>query len=237
MSVSFDKTQWDKALLEIAKESKKTFAEILNRKLFFVMVKAFGHMEPVDPKTARANNRAYLNQILAVRIKVATSGRRVGKYVSAGAKHALRRINLIVQRQRLDSGLPALNPRAIGADRFRTEMKKHSADIRRSSIAGVGYLKSAIAMVAESLSRANGYTWQRVKKHRNAKGGSVSAKSSNWNPVAEAWMRVGVSDKGAPGADARYTAAINKAMAEELRDMQAHIAKKLQPIADRHNAA
>ena len=211
MSVSFDKSEWDKALVEIARESKKTLSEILNRKLFFVMIRAFGHMDPVDPKAARAENRAYL-------------------------KHSLRRINLIVQRQRLDAGLPALNPRALGADKFRSEMAAHSKDIRRSAISGVGYLKSAIAMVAESLSRANGYTWQRVKKHRNAKGGSVSAKPANWNPVAEAWLRVGVSDKGAPGADARYTEAINRAMAEELRDMQDHIAKKLQPIADKHNA-
>lgn len=237
MSVSFDKSQWDKALVEIAKESKSTLSEILNRKLFFVMVKAFGYMDPVDPKAARAENRAYLNQVLAVKIKVATTGRRAGKFISRGAKHSLRRINLIVQRQRLDAGLPALNPRALGADKFRAEMAAHSKDIRRPAISGVGYLKSAIAMVAESLSRANGYTWQRVKKHRNAKGGSVSAKPANWNPVAEAWLRVGVSDKGAPGADSRYTNAINRAMADELRDMQDHIAKKLQPIADKHNAA
>jgi len=235
MSVQFDKSQWDKALVEIAKESKSTLSEILNRKLFFVMAKAFGHMDPVDPAAARANNRAYLNQVLAVKIKIATTGRRAGKFVSTGARHSLRRINLIVQRQRLDAGLPALNPRVLGADKFRLEMKAHSKDIRRSAISGVGYLKSAIAQVAESLSRANGYSWKREKRHRNAKGGSVSAKPANWNPVAEAWLRVGVTDKGAPGADARYTSAINQAMSEELKDMQDYIARKLQPVADKHN--
>lgn len=156
MSMSFDKSMWDKAILEISKEMKGTLADLMNKSLYFVLVRTFASLEPKDPAGQRAKNKAYLNEVLVTKIRLAVSGKRAGKFISTGAKHMLRRVHLIAQARRIKHGEKALNPRQLKAG-FADAMKKEAAPIRRSAIGGVGYLKGAIVKAISTLSKSNGF--------------------------------------------------------------------------------
>lgn len=156
MSVAFDKSQWDKALLEIAKETKGTLADLCNKSLYFVLVRAFAALDPKDPAAERAKNKAYLNTVLAVKIRVAATGRKAGKFVTRGAKHSLRRVHLIAQARLKKRGEKPLNPRVLKAG-FDDAMKAETGPIRRSAIGAVGYLKGALVKAISTLSKSTGF--------------------------------------------------------------------------------
>lgn len=156
MSMSFDKSIWDAALLEISKEMKGTLADLMNKSLYFVLVRTFASLDPKDPNGQRSKNRAFLNEVLVTKIKLAVTGKRAGKFRSQGAKHHLRRVHLIAQARRIKRGEKPLNPRQM-KEAFADAMKDEVSPIRRSAIGSVGYLKGAIVKAISALSKSNGF--------------------------------------------------------------------------------
>lgn len=142
-SLKIDTAPFMQAVREYVLQSNKELAAELNRRMFYVILRAFVLLEPHSISAARSKARAYLEEVK----QVAT---RIGARVRS-AKNPLKRIDLIAQARRIANNKKALTQSEIGAGKG----KKGVSTIRRRGIQGQGYIKSSLARALQSLSKLN----------------------------------------------------------------------------------
>lgn len=125
-------------------QTTRELSKALNARMFYLMLRFYVLIPPQQVAAARQKVRVYLNEVLSQRTRTTKSG----KVKPLSAARQLQRVYLIAQSRRIKAGLPALIPSMPG---FAKDMKAASAGIRRSGIAGQGYIKSAAVKILKKL--------------------------------------------------------------------------------------
>lgn len=142
---NIDAREFSRAIQQLSKGVKKKAVELSNQIALDVSREWFNAMPPPigQVEAKRREIRGYLNQPLATNIKLATSGKRKGKFIKRGKKKDfLQRRHLVLQARRRRSG-----QRGLYGQRMRTFAGGFS---RRAQI-GVGYLKAMLLPVIRAL--------------------------------------------------------------------------------------
>ena len=145
MIADIDTRQFSQAIQQLSKGVSQKAIELSNQIALDVAREWFNYLPPpisqVDAR--RREIRSYLNQPLATRVQLATSGKRKGKFIKKGRKNdMLQRRHLIVQARRRRAGERGLH----GA-----RMRKFAAGFSRRAQIGVGYLKAILLPVIRAL--------------------------------------------------------------------------------------
>jgi hypothetical protein len=243
--VQVDKTAFDRAMLLLAKHSKRGVAAAINARLFFILVRMLVLLPPRSMKQSREAIRAYLNAPIGATTK--KSGRKIAK------SRQLKRVHLIAQSKNADNPIEIKNRLASSRGLYGDRMKAAAASIRRRAIGSVGYLKSGALKAIRRLSpgftaagatrksagsegkkveqvfKANsayvrlakeaGVEIENTAVHRgtNAK---VYASQDGINPTAHARIVAGVAEGQESRVDAIYSQTGSKVMADEYAEMQ-----------------
>jgi hypothetical protein len=142
-SLKIDTAPAMKAFRAYALETNRELSAELNRRMFYIALRAFVLLAPLSISAARTKARTYLNAIKPKLLKVGARARRATKL--------LQRVDLIAQARRIAAGKRALTAKELAAG----EGKKGVGILRRRGIQGAGYAKSAIARALQSLSKIN----------------------------------------------------------------------------------
>jgi hypothetical protein len=167
-SLKIDTAPAMKAFRAYALETNRELSAELNRRMFYIGLRAFVLMPPRYIQEAKARAKAYVEAFRgnsASNVASAMQGlgtatgkgkRLIQRRVNKVAKQSLRLVHLIAQSRRLKKGLPALTPRQIKvmAASTKNAFTKGVGSIR-SGAAAQGRVKAAIAKMLDSLSKAN----------------------------------------------------------------------------------
>lgn len=143
--VSIDAREFNRAIQQLSKGVKQKAVDLSNQVALDVAREWFNALPPpiAQVQTKRREIRSYLRQTVAVRIKLATSGKRKGKFIVAGKKgDQLQRRHLIVQARRARAGERGL---------YGTRMRQFAAGLSRRAQISVGYLKAMLLPVIRAL--------------------------------------------------------------------------------------
>lgn len=189
---------------------------------------------PISAVTAkRAEIKAYMNQVLAVRVKIATSGRNRGKFIKTGKKTSqLQRRHLILQARRRRAGQRGLHGRRMAA--------AAAAFARRAQVS-VGYLKVILLPVIRALNPLVKYKMpfsetggaSKLAIWPGSKGHGIAKPAIGKNPLAIldlAWSMRGPREGYARGL---VMAGWRRAAEYKLQKLRNRIERELKPELDR----
>jgi len=253
-TVSIDMTEFNAAMKQLLATTSRTLPEFLNSRLFFWLLRIYASLDPKSPQSERNRIRAYLNEPIGER----RFDKRTGKKVGRG--RVLQRRHLIVQAKRRDMAATQ-DQGGIKAGLYGEAMRAAAASFSRKAIGSVGYLKAA---VAKSIKSINGHFTQfgfstkksggkqipgnaaliaianqyglkaeNVAMHKGARGYAYPAKDG-FNPYSIADMAVAISDDQVGRVSERYSSAGQRATNDETVEMQKHLARHMQGIANEH---
>lgn len=246
-TVSIDTTEFQSAIRQMLAKTSRTLPQFLNARMFYLLLRMFAALDPKDPQAERNRIRNYLNEPVGERRFDKRTGKKVSKIRSLQRRH------LIAQ---------AKNAQAGNAGLYGEAMKSAAAKLSRWSIGSVGYLKSTVARAIKKINghfTQFGYT---TKKHngRQVAGNAALIAMANqyglalgsnvgmhkgsrayvkkavagFNPSALADMSLRIAD----GQEGRVTSRMNAAAATAFRDetieMQRHLARQMQDLANEH---
>jgi len=237
MSMRIDMTEFNAALREYIPTTKKELPDIMNERLAKVIERTWDAMPPNTPAAVsqkRFEIAQYLSEPRATYVKLATSGKRKGKFIRSKAKgKQLMRVHLILQARRAKKGLKGLYGKA---------MRKASGAFRRKSAASAGFLKSHFLPIIRTLNLVSKWKipWWKTKGVSRWPGSAGYGKANpaklGWNPVASFDIQGQVRDDQIGKVQGMFNTALNGAFAAEARELSSHVARKMQRVADRHNA-
>ncbi len=204
-----DGSEFQRALVEYLKLTKKTEAEALNQKAYSVNIVAAG-------ATAK-QTAAGISAIMAEDVQ--------GKAGRSGPRSAL-----IVNATRGSQGLPGL---------YGQRMKEEADKLTRSRRGHVAFLASgwlpAVAIYAAAIGKAVGKAAaRRLEKFSGGKiGGAVPAKEG-FTPKAEFWNEAGALEThNAAGAQSMAEAGLQEGLNKATADMNTYLARKMQEASDK----
>ena len=241
--VQVDKTAFDRAMLLLAKHSKRGVADAINSRLFFILVRMLVLLPPRSMKERRQMIRAYLNAPVSQQRKSPPK---------SGKNHQFQRVHLIAQAMNRNKpfelkGLPS-GSRGLYGER----MKAAAAIVRRRAIGSVGYIKSGVLKAIRRISpgftaagatrrgkSADGKRVDRVIKANGAyvelarqygveienvgshRGNNARASKAQdgINPTASARVVAGVADGQEATVDGIYSQTGSRVMADETAEM------------------
>ncbi len=241
--VQVDKTAFDRAMLLLAKHSKRGVADAINSRLFFILVRMLVLLPPRSMKERRQMIRAYLNAPVSQQRKSPPK---------SGKNHQFQRVHLIAQAMNRNKpfelkGLPS-GSRGLYGER----MKAAAAIVRRRAIGSVGYIKSGVLKAIRRISpgftaagatrrgkSADGKRVDRVIKANGAyvelarqygveienvgshRGNNARASKAQdgVNPTASARVVAGVADGQEATVDGIYSQTGSRVMADETAEM------------------
>ena len=249
-SIKLDVGEFNAALKQFAVNSSRLLPEIINARLFYVLSRAFLLLRPASPEAERARIRAYMREPIGDINKISKkTGKRIGK------QRLGRRVHLITQAKNAQAGNPGL---------YGDAMKKASAKVFRRAVGSVGYLAAPVGKAIKSLQGhfaqfggtagsiggVRPYQGNRalmkladeygidnrsnISLHKGANA-KVGKAGKTFNPIARADMTLGIGVDQLVNVESRYNAAFSRAYTDELREMQRHIAEKMQELANKHN--
>lgn len=251
-TVRVDLTEFQQAMREYIATSRRTLAEIVNSRAFYVQARVFLLLDPQNPQAERNRIRAYFREPLGDVNKVSSrTGKRLGK------SRLLRRVHLIAQMKNAKAGKPGL---------YGETMKKAAASLMRRAIGSVGYMKSPVAKALKKLSGhfsqfggtagsiggvrpyagnaaliklADEYgigseARSNVALHKGAHAYVQRARTAI-NPICDVDLALSVANDQTAEVQRRYASAFSRAFADEEREMRRHVAEKMQEITNRHN--
>lgn len=225
--------------------STQELSKAINRRMFYLLLRAYVLTPPQNLDAERRKIRAYMN----VEPEGRRFDRKTGKKVSKS--RALRRVNLITQARNAKSGQKGLYGEA---------MKKASASVFRKAVGSVGYLKAPFVV---ALKQINGHFTQwggkTSKKGRDVSPNSALVQIAGEYGVTMAAGNVGIMrgvrancQAARPGVDPTAFAsmklgttsdigriesianpAMQRAMDDELEEMKRHLADVIDDAADR----
>jgi len=242
--VQVDKTAFDRAMLLLAKHSKRGVADAINSRLFFILVRMLVLLPPRSMKERRQMIKAYLNAPIGEPRR--KNGRKLGR------AQQLQRVHLIAQAINRAKPLKIKDRFSSSRGLYGERMKAAAAVVRRRAVGSVGYLKSGVLKAIKRLSpgftaagamrkgkdssgakvdkviKANaafvkiakeaGVEIENASSHKgtNAK---VYASQDGINPNAHARVVAGVADGQESTVDGIYSNTGSQVMADEYKEM------------------
>lgn len=153
-----------KVFREYALASHRELSAELNRRMFYIGVRAFVLMVPKHVQAAKARAKAYIEEFrgqAAAKVSAAVRGldpadEKGRRRIKRIQKKALRLVHLIAQSRRMKRGESALSPWQIKkqAATGKSEFRKGVGSVR-SGAAAQGRIKASIAIMLHMLSKAN----------------------------------------------------------------------------------
>ncbi len=212
-TLHIDQSEFQRTLIEYMGRTKRTIAEVINRKAFDIVLAAF-------QATPRADRGAVMAAIGAslVSERVNRKGKTVRRYAYGPDRNL---INL-VQANRASRGQPPLTQAEA--------LAKGKGRLRAVGSLAAGWL-IPMRKLAASFGLRSTETGPRVKQ----KGGATPAKSG-WDPVAEWTYTLTENKPSGQQIDPRVVTALQAGFDFATKDMQVYLARKMQEDADRHNA-
>jgi len=241
-----------------AATTTRELSKAINARMFYLMLRLYVLIPPMQVTAARQKVRTYLNAVLTSRTRTLKSG----KVKSKPARQQLQRAILIAQGRRKKMGLRPFIPSDEG---FADKMTKAASNIRRAGISGQGYVKASVVKVLKLVNggfaqwgfAAKGgrkgstaltkpaippnaalakigaeygldATAGNVGIFKNSKGAATLA-LPGINPTATASLQVGLRDGN--GNDAKVAAIVNPAMSRALADERNEMEAHMTAIA------
>jgi hypothetical protein len=241
--VQVDKSAFDRAMLLLAKHSKRGVADAINSRLFFILVRMLVLLPPRSMRERRQMIRTYLNAPVSQQRKSPPK---------SGKNHQFQRVHLIAQAMNRNKpfelkGLPS-GSRGLYGER----MKAAAAIVRRRAIGSVGYIKSGVLKAIRRISpgftaagatrrgksadgkrvdrvvkangayvelaRQYGVEIENVGSHRGNNARATKAQDGI-NPTASARVVAGVADGQESTVDGIYSQTGSRVMADETAEM------------------
>ncbi len=234
-AITIDTREFEAALREYEASTTKALPDILNQRAFNVAARTMDAMKPAPggEQAERAKIRSYMNEQVSTRVRLATSGKRKGKFLKRGARgNQLARVNLIIQARRAKAGLKGIQGQ---------EMRQAEGRFKLAAQVGVGFLKSPFIPVIKGLHALVKFKrvatrWARISVWPGSDGwGKVNPAKTGWNPFVAMemrWKTKGTPEKVQRMVEPHMQAAFNA----EGQELMRHVQEKLQQDADRINA-
>ena len=259
-TVSIDTTEFQAAMRQYLARTKSTLEEATNRRMFFVLARAFVLLKPHNAGAERARIRAYLDE---VKVRYSTHHERDGKIrvrKNVGRDRLFRRVHKIAVYREIMEGRESPWK---GKDRYNgaEAMKAAAAKVRRQSIGSVGYLKSVVAKAIKLL-RGSFTQFGRQSKKSNGrtikgnaaligfaaeygtstanvgmhKGGRAYVKKAEpgISTSAIADMAVAIKNGQEARVSSSYAEAFQRAFNDERVEMSKYLAEVMQSDANEH---
>ena len=253
-TVSIDTTEFQAAMRQYLARTKSTLEDATNRRMFFVLARAFVLLKPHHASTERARIRSYLNQPMgAARIDKGT-----GKKVGRG--RVFRLVHKIAVHREIMEGRSTPwkgKSRAEGAE----AMAAAAAKVRRQSIGSVGYLKSVVAKAIKQIrgsftqfgrqskkvggraikgnaaligfAEQYGTSQDNVGMHKGGRA-FVTKATAGLSPQAIADMAVSIKNGQEGRVAVQYEAAFTRAFNDERVELENYLAGVMQADANEH---
>lgn len=190
LSATIDFTNFQAALRQLYLVKDKKLPDLVNQAALDVAGKNFDDTPPTDVQAERSKISAYLNTPISTRIKLATSGKRKGKFIrKGGRKKQLTRAVLILQARRKRLGLPGIGKGMKRRD-IGQEITKLVGFFKSKSSNSAGFLKSVWIPIIRALNPVVQYKFPFAKTRsisrwpQSAGHGKVDIAKPGWNPVA-----------------------------------------------------
>lgn len=227
--------------------STQELSKAINRRMLYLMVRAYVLTPPKNPDEQRRKIRAYMN----VEPQPRRFDKRTGKLVGRKSGRVLRRVHLIAQAKNA-----ALGNKGLYGD----DMRKAAGKVFRRAVGSVGYLKAGFVSAIKKL---NGHFTQWGGRTRKANGRDISPNGALVRVAAKYGVTMSAGNvatmKGAkaytreaqpgysPAATVRITigterpvgevqaildAAMNQAIADETEELKAHLADVVDECAN-----
>lgn len=223
------------AIRFLSEHTKRDFAEILNQRAFNIASRSVDSLKPSPgaEQSTRAKIKGYLNETLSTRFRLATSGKRNGKFLRKGSRaNQLARVNLIIQARRRKMGIKGL---------YGDAMRDAEGRFKTAAQVGVGFLKTPFLPIIKGL---HGFVkfkrvktrWGRISVWPGSDGyGRIKPAKSEQSPSVE--MTLGWKVSGAPTKVQRMVVPkMQAAFDAEAKEMVRHTNEKIQATADKVNA-
>ena len=246
--ITVDTRNFQDAWKQYLPRTRRSLADAINARTFFLMLRLYCLLPPKSPQQARNKILDYFNRPIGNR----RFDKKTGKYVSKARE--LRLVHLIAQAKNAKEGKPGL---------YGKDMRLAAAKLRRRAAGSVGYLKSAVVKAIKKLSpsfqqfggtrRAKkgsaevrivsgnqalinlanqyGLRQENVSVHRGSSAYAYNAKPGFF-PSSHVRMNIGLADNQTSKVDAIYSQAMQQAYDDEAKELVAHIASKLEEAGD-----
>lgn len=241
-----DTREFKAALRERAQNMSRTLPDELNQRLINIVGRAYDMIKPMpgSEEGNRARIKLYMNEQLSQRVKLATSGKRKGKFIKRGKRmNQLARANLIIQARRRKLGIKGL---------YGAAMREAEGKFKQAAQIGVGSLKLPLLKIIRVLNPIvrfksaftrtgtvrlkSGFVARIPTWPLSGYGASVQPAEEGWNPKVTWRMYWG----NVPGTPRKIRKMIEpylqRAVDAEAAEMRRHTAAKLQKDWDKVNA-
>lgn len=243
-TVTVDTSRFDAAWKEYLPKTKRSLADAVNARTFFLMLRLYCLLPPKSPQQARNKILDYYNRPIGGQRFDKKTGKRVGR------SRQLRLVHLIAQAKNAKAGNKGL---------YGEDMKEAAAKLRRRAAGSVGYLKSAVVKAIRKLqpsfrqfggkvrakkgsaqvrtvsgnqaliNLANQYGLDKsnVGIHRGSSAYGYNA-TAGFNPHSLVRLNIGLANDQMGKVESIYAAAMQQAYNDEAKALEDHIAAKLQ---------
>jgi len=247
-TVTVDTSRFDAAWKEYIPKTRRSLADAVNSRTFFLMLRLYILLPPKSPQAARNKILDYFNRPIGAR----RIDKKTGKFL--GRSRELRLVHLIAQAKNAKAGKPGL---------YGQDMRDAAGKLRRRAAGSVGYLKSAVTKAIKKLSpsfqqfggtrRAKkgsaevrivagnqalinlanqyGLPQENVSMHRGSSAYAYNAKAG-FSPSSHVRLNIGLADNQIGNVEAIYAKAMQQAYNDEAREIEMHIAAKLAEAFD-----
>lgn len=247
-TVSVDTSRFQAAWREYIPKTRRSLAEAVNARTFYLMLRLYCLLPPKSPQAARNKILDYFNRPVGA----ARFDKKTGKKV--GRSRQLRVVHLIAQAKNAKAGKKGL---------YGPTMIKAAASLRRRAAGSVGYLKSCVTKAIKKLSpsftqfggtrRARkgsagvrsvagnqalinlanqyGLPQENVSMHRGSSAYAYNAKAG-FSPSSHVRMNIGLADNQVGNVQAIYAKAMQQAYDDEAKELEIHIRAKLEEASD-----
>ena len=247
-TVTVDTSRFDAAWREYLPKTRRSLADAVNARTFFLMLRLYCLLPPKSPQAARNKILDYYNRPIGGQRFDKKTGKRVGR------SRQLRLVHLIAQAKNAKAGNEGL---------YGQKMKDAAAKLRRRAAGSVGYLKSAVVKALRKLqpdfrqfggkvrakkgsanvrtvsgnqaliNLANQYGLDKsnVGIHRGSSAYAYNAKAG-FSPNSHVRMNIGLADDQMGKVDGIYAKAMQQAYNDEAHEIEMHVAAKLAEAFD-----
>lgn len=247
-TVSVDTSRFEAAWKEYIPKTRRSLADAVNTRTFFVMLRLYCLLPPKSPQAARNKILDYFNRPVGAARFDKKTGKRVGR------SRQLRVVHLIAQAKNAKAGKPGL---------YGQDMIDAAASLRRRAAGSVGYLKSCVTKAIKKLSpsftqfggtrRARkgsagvrsvagnqalinlanqyGLPQENVSMHRGSSAYAYNAKAG-FSPSSHVRLNIGLADNQIGTVQSIYAKAMQQAYDDEAKELEIHIRAKLEEAAE-----
>jgi hypothetical protein len=247
-TVTVDTSRFDAAWKEYLPKTRRSLADAVNSRTFFLMLRLYILLPPKSPQAARNKILDYFNRPIGAR----RIDKKTGKFL--GRSRELRLVHLIAQAKNAKAGKPGL---------YGQDMRDAAGKLRRRAAGSVGYLKSAVTKAIKKLSpsfqqfggtrRAKkgsaqvrivagnqalinlanqyGLPQENVSMHRGSSAYAYNAKAG-FSPSSHVRLNIGLADNQIGKVEAIYAKAMQQAYNDEAKELEDHITAAFQAAFD-----